>query len=179
VSAVGRRYAKALLDLASQQKQEDAMGKELDALASAWETSRELRDVFQSPNVDAPARTKVIDALAARMGLSVTTKNAVKLLADRNRFRFIRGIARAYHTLREERGGVVLAEVISATALPDAYFLELERALGLVTGRKVRIQKSVDPSLIAGVVTKVGDKVFDGSVKNRLAELRATMLEVS
>jgi len=113
------------------------------------------------------------------MGLSATMKNATKLLADRNRFRFVREIARAYNTLREERGGVVVAEVISATPLPDAYFLELERALGTATGRKVRIERSVDATLIAGVVTKVGDKVFDGSVKNRLAELRASMIDAS
>ena len=179
MSAIGRRYAKALLELATQGKQEDMIGHELDALAASWETSADLRDVFQSPNIDSASRTKVIDAIAARMGLSGTMRNTVKLLADRNRFRYVRAIARAYHTLREERGGVVLAEVVSATVLPDAYFLELERALGLVTGRKVRIEKRVDASLIAGVVTKVGDKVFDGSVKNRLAELRAAMLDAS
>jgi len=179
MSAVGRRYAKALLELAMEQRQEDAIGKELEQLANSWETSADLRDVFLSPNIDAATRTKVIDALAARMGLSATMKNAAKLLADRNRFRFVRDIARAYNTLREERGGVVLAEVISATPLPDAYFLELERALGTATGRKVRIERSVDATLIAGVVTKVGDKVFDGSVKNRLAELRASMIDAS
>jgi len=179
VSAVGPRYAKALLALATELKQEDAIGNELDTLAATWEASPDLRDVFQSPNIDAAARTKVIDALAARMGLSVTMKNAMKLLGDRNRFRFIRAISRAYQALREERGGVVLAEVISASVLPDAYFAELERALAQVTGRKVRIEKSVDASLIAGVVTKIGDKVFDGSVKNRLAELRASMIDPS
>lgn len=179
MSAVGPRYAKALLALATELKQEDAIGKELDTLAATWESSADLRDVFQSPNIDAAARTKVIDALAARMGLSITMKNAVKLLGDRNRFRFIRAIARAYQAQREERGGVVLAEVISASALPDAYFAELERALAQVTGRKVRIEKSVDASLIAGVVTKIGDKVFDGSVKNRLAKLRASMIDAS
>ena len=179
MSAVGRRYAKALLELAMAQKQEDLVGKELDALAGSWETSPELRDVFQSPTIDGATRAKVIDALAARMGLSVTVKNTVKLLADRNRLRYVRAIARAYHTLREERGGVVLAEVISATALPEAYFIELERALVTVSGRKVRIERSVDASLIAGVVTKIGDKVFDGSVKNRLAELRSSMLDAT
>ena len=179
MSAVGRRYAKALLSIAMEQKSEDAIGKELEELANSWESSAELRDVFLSPTIDAATRSKVIDALAARMGLSLTVKNAVKLLADRNRFQFVRSVSRAYHALREERGGVILAEVTSATELPDAYFLELERALAQVTGRKVRIEKHVDASLIAGVVTKVGDKVFDGSVKNRLAELRASMVETN
>lgn len=179
MSAVGRRYAKALLDLAVEQKIEDKLGTELDALAHAWETSAPLRDVFQNPNVDAASRTKVLDALAARMALTPTARNTARLLADRNRLPHIRAIARAYHTLREERGGLVLAEVTTASALPDAYFLELERTLGQVTGRKVRIVKRVDPSLIAGVVTKVGDKVFDGSVKNRLAELRASLTDAT
>lgn len=179
MSAIGRRYAKALLELAQAAKQEDLFGTELDALASTWETSPDLRDVFQNPNIDAATRTKVIDAIAMRMGLSVTIKNTVKLLADRNRFGFVRAISNAYHTLREERGGVVLAEVVSASALPPAYFTELERALGQVTGRKVRIESRVDASLIAGVVTKIGDKIFDGSVKNRLAEMRASMIDAS
>jgi F-type H+-transporting ATPase subunit delta len=179
VSAIGRRYAKALLDLAVEHKIEDKLGTELDDLAHAWETSAPLRGVFQNPNVDAASRTKVLDALAARMALTPTARNAARLLADRSRLSHIRAIARAYHALREERGGLVLAEVTTATALPDAYFAELERTLWQATGRKVRIVKQVDPSLIAGVVTKVGDKVFDGSVKNRLAELRASLTDAT
>lgn len=179
MSAIGRRYAKALLDLAVEHKIEDKLGSELDDLAHAWENSAPLRGVFQNPNVDAASRTKVIDALAARMTLTPTARNAMRLLADRRRLPHLRAIGRAYHALREERGGLVLAEVTTASALPDAYFAELERTLGQVTGRKVRLVKRVDPSLIAGVVTKVGDKVFDGSMKNRLSELRASLSDAT
>jgi hypothetical protein len=113
------------------------------------------------------------------MTLTPTARNAMRLLADRSRLPHLRAIGRAYHALREERGGLVLAEVTTASALPDAYFAELERTLGQVTGRKVRLVKRVDPSLIAGVVTKVGDKVFDGSMKNRLSELRASLSDAT
>lgn len=175
--AVGRRYAKALLDLAEEQKQVEKIGKDLDAVAAALEASAELRDVFRNPTIAESARVAVVDAIGARLGVHPTTKNALKLLAERGRMGAMRAIARAYAQLEEERGGALRAEVTTATAMPDAYFAELERVLVQVTGRRVRLDKRVDASLVAGVVTKVGDRVFDGSLKNRLADLREQMLE--
>jgi F-type H+-transporting ATPase subunit delta len=85
-------------------------------------------------------------------------------------------VAAAFEELVEDRTGRVRAEVTSASALPDAYYEQLQKALGEVTGKQVILVKKQDPTLIAGIVTRVGDKVFDGSLRNRLNELKEELL---
>jgi F-type H+-transporting ATPase subunit delta len=84
-------------------------------------------------------------------------------------------LARAFTELAEVAAGGVRAEVTSATPLPDAYYAQLQRALEQTTGKKVSIEKKTDPRLIAGVVTRLGDQVFDGSVRTRLSELKESL----
>ena len=173
---IARRYAKALLDLAEESNQLDQVSRHLEELVGAWDASPELRDVFENPGVGTEQRKKVIGAIADRMGLSPLVKNTLLLLSDRRRLRHLPEIADAYRQLAEEKAGLVRAEVVTATAMPESYFAELQRTLESVTGKKVVLVKREDPSLIAGVVTRVGDKVFDGSVQNRLNELREELL---
>jgi F-type H+-transporting ATPase subunit delta len=177
LGVVGRRWARALLDLASEQKLEEAVQTGLDDVAKMLESSVELRNVFESPNVTLEARRAVIDAIAARMSMSPLLKNTLKLLAEKNRLRAIPDIARAYRELAEDRGGALRAEVTTAKPLSDAYYAEIEKVLSAATGRRVRVEKRVDPTLIAGVVTRIGDQVFDGSLKNRLEELGSSLIE--
>ncbi len=177
MSAVGRRYGKAVLGLAVEQKQVDQVSKSLADLKKAWEDSEELREVFENPSVSAQDRRKVIDALATRMGLSPLVKNTLKLISDRRRTRYLPEIIDAYERLAEERAGRVRAEVITATGMPEAYYAQLQRALEQVTGKKVTLLKRQDPSIIGGVVARVGDKVFDGSIRTRLDELKDELLQ--
>lgn len=176
-SSIGRRYARALLDLAEQAKQTDRVAKDLTEFADSYEKSRELRDVFENPKIARETRKKVLAALVDRMAVAPIVKSALLLLADRGRLRHIGDIAAAFQVLSEDRAGRVRAEVTTATAMPDAYFTELAKVLEQATGKQVVLVKSQDPSLIAGVVTRIGDKVFDGSLKTRLSELKERMLE--
>jgi F-type H+-transporting ATPase subunit delta len=98
------------------------------------------------------------------------------LLSDRQRLRHAPEVADAFEAMAEARSGRVRAEVTSATALSPAYVSELERTLSTVTGKQVVLSQKVDPSLIAGVVTRIGDHVYDGSLKSRLAELGDELL---
>lgn len=172
-----KRYAKALLSLAVEAGQVDKIGKDLNAIAAAWSSSKELRDVFFNPQYRPAVRHGIVKDLCTRLGASQMLDNTLRLLSDRHRMRYVAEIAAAFDALAEERAGRVRAEVSSATPLSDAYCAELARTLEAVTGRKVDIVRHVDAALIAGVVTRVGDMVFDGSVKNRLDELRQRMLE--
>jgi F-type H+-transporting ATPase subunit delta len=171
---LARRYARALLDLAGASP--DKIGRDLDDFAAAWSASAELREVFENPSFGADDRRKLLDALALRMGLSAEVKNTLKMLADRRRLRIVPEIAGAYRALAEQKAGRVRASVVTATPMPEAYFAELTRVLEQVTGKKVTLERRHDPTLIAGVVTRVGDKVFDGSLKTRLDELKDTLL---
>ena len=175
--ALARRYARALYELGKQAGQLEAMGKSLAELAAAWNESKDLRDAFANPSVTAEMRRKILDALGQRLGTSQTLKNTMQMLSDRRRLRHLPEIAEAFATLAEQQSGRVRAEVITATQLPESYFAELKKTLEQVTGRQVQLVQRHDPSLIAGVVTRVGDRVYDGSLKNQLAELEDELLD--
>lgn len=178
-SGVSKRYARALFELATESKQIEPIGRGLADVAAAMEASAELRTVFENPKYLPETKKKVIASIAQRVGAPPMLANALMLLADRNRLMFLGGIAEAYAALAEEAAGRLRAEVISATPLPDAYYRELEKTLVEATGRKVTLVRRQDPTLIGGVVTKVGDTVFDGSIKNRLRDIRHQMLVAS
>lgn len=176
MSALGRRYGKALLDLAAEQNQVDQVWRNLSDLREAWQSSDELREVFENPSVSSADRRQVIDALAGRMGLTPLVKNTLKLLSDRRRARYLGEVVEAFDALAGERAGRVRAEVVTATAMSETYYSQLQRTLEDVTGKKVTLVKRQDPSLIGGVIARVGDKVFDGSIRTRLTELKDELL---
>lgn len=176
MSAVARRYARALYDLATEDKSVERTQRELVAAADAWDTSAELRNVFENPAFTPESRKAVIVAIAQRIGASRIVLNTLSILADRRRMRNLREIADAFVTKVETASGRVRAEVVSASVLPDAYYVELAKVLKGAIGRDVTITKKVDPSIIGGVVTRVGDTVFDGSITNRLADLKNELL---
>jgi F-type H+-transporting ATPase subunit delta len=173
--ALAKRYARAILELAVEAGQVEQVGSELRDLANAWSSSDELREVFTNPGFSYSARKAVLQELLTRSGVSQLTRNSVLYLADKNRVIALADIARSYTLLAEQAAGTVHAEVTSAAPLSDAYYAQLQRALEQVTGQKVSIEKRTDPSLIAGVVTRVGDKVLDGSIRSRLADLRESL----
>ena len=172
ISIIGRRYANALLALASQAGNVDKIGKDLSDFAASWTDSRELRAAFENPIVSADARRTILKELAAASGMDELVRNTLLLMSDRGRLSQVSDVAEAFATLAEARSGRVRAEVITASELPDAYFRELQKTLERVTGKQVSVTKRVDPSLLGGVVTRIGDQVIDGSLKNRLDELK-------
>lgn len=175
-SAVAKRYAKALFELAIEQKNVEPCSKALVALADAWDASAELRGVFENPAFDPATRASVIGSVADRVGAPPHVKGLVRLLAERGRLRNLRSIADVFETMAEQHAGRVRAEIISATKLPESYYQSLQKALTDATGKQVVLVRREDPTLIGGVVAKVGDTVFDGSIKNRLADLRHQLL---
>ena len=176
MSAIGRRYAKALLDLAREQGQLDTVLRDVGALSDAWKTSEELREVVRNPVLPRPALKAVIEALMDKMGVAAMVKNTVKLLADKGRLAHLEEVLHALEEFAERETGRVRVEVTSAKPLSDAYYSRLSEKLQRVTDREVVLIKKQDPSLIGGVVTRVGDQVFDGSLSNRLSELKESLL---
>ncbi len=175
-SVAARRYAKAVYELASEAKQADAVHAQLGAFAGALESSPELRGVVESPRFAPAEKKKVVARVAERLGATKLVVSTLQLLVDRGRLGEIREIADAFATLVERHSGRVRAEVVSASPLPESYYAQLEKTLRQVTGREVTLVKRTDPSLIGGLVTRVGDTVFDGSIASRLKDLKATLL---
>jgi F-type H+-transporting ATPase subunit delta len=175
MSALAKRYARAVLELATEQREVPRVQKELEELAAMWRESVELRELFQNPSFTAPVRKAALTELTNRAGVSPLVRNTVQYLADNGRISALPAIARAFTEQSERAAGVVRAEVTSAAPLPELYYAQLQRALEQATGKRVTLEKKTDANLIAGVVTRVGDQVFDGSVRTRLAELRESL----
>jgi F-type H+-transporting ATPase subunit delta len=176
MSALGRRYAKALLELAREQGELDPVLRDVGALSDAWNVSPELREIVRNPVVPKPALKAAVDAVMEKLGCSKLVRNTVNLLADKGRLAHLEEVLHALEELAEAETGRVRVEVVSAKPLNDAYYARLTEKLKRVTDREVVLVKKQDPSLIGGVVTRVGDQVFDGSLSDRLSELRETLL---
>lgn len=174
-SPAARRYAKALLELALEAKQVPKIQKDLFEVSAAWESSEELRSIFENPAFDADMQRKVVEGLAQRMMLSPMTKNTLLLMSGNRRITEITAMSHAFAAFAEAASQTLQAEVSTPAPMPEAFYTRLKGELEKATGQKVNIVKKQDASLIAGVVTRVGDKVYDGSVRNRLQQLRETL----
>jgi F-type H+-transporting ATPase subunit delta len=176
LETVAARYAQALLEIGAETGSLQQVSDQVSELAVAYTSSRDLKTVLTSPLVNASERSSVIGELCTRMGCSQVVRNMVGLLVERRRMAILPSMARALRTLSDERAGLVRAEVSSAKALSEDYVRRLQGELEKMTGRKVVLDRKVDPSLIGGVVTRVGDLVIDGSIRTRLADLKSQLL---
>jgi F-type H+-transporting ATPase subunit delta len=172
VGILGRRYASALLALASEAGSIDAVSRDLRDFAATWKENRALRTAFENPSVKVATRRQLLRDIAQASGMNDLVRDTLLLVADRRRMAYLPEIIEAFEALAEARSGRLRAEVITASELPAAYFTELQKILEQVTGKQVIVATHVDPSLLGGVVTRIGDQVFDGSLSHRLNELK-------
>jgi F-type H+-transporting ATPase subunit delta len=164
-------YASGLLSVAGAEGDVDGVTDELYRIAGAFAGSAELRDTLSDPKVPLERKLGIVsDLLGSRA--SRTTVSLVEMLVSMGRIReFGEIVARAMEmsAAAEEQ---VVAEVTSAIPLDESTLDRLAQKLAAATGRKVAVRAVVDPALIGGVIAKVGDTVFDGSVRSRLEDLR-------
>jgi F-type H+-transporting ATPase subunit delta len=166
-----RRYARALLDVALA-KGDRTVGAALDELAQLYGAHAELRAVLLHPAVPADKKTAVAKALLGARP-SELLERLVALLVQRDRIELLPLIAEAYRRLWNAQAGVVEAEAVSARALDETEAQAVAAAVGGVAGGKqVDLRRSVDPSLMGGVVLRMEGRVYDGSVRARLRALR-------
>jgi F-type H+-transporting ATPase subunit delta len=176
MGSLARRYAKALLEIGVKQSTYDTLGRELDRLAETFTKSPELRHALENPVFPLEKRRQVLEELARKLALSKTVRNFVLLLLDKGRIAHLPAIARAHRTLVDEHAGRVRATVISARPLDPALESRLKAALEKQSGKTVLLEKREDPSIIGGLVTQLGDLLYDGSVRTQLARLREQLL---
>lgn len=172
VAIVARRYAQALMDLGVDEGKLDKIVRDFETIADAWTTSHELRNAIENPLVPSATKKAVVHELTDQIGATPTTEKALLLLIDRHRMRVLPSLAHALQELADGREGVVRAEVTTAVPLSEGYFARLQITLERFTGKRVVIDRKIDPSLVGGVVTRIGDRVIDGSLRTRLHSLR-------
>jgi F-type H+-transporting ATPase subunit delta len=173
---VARRYAQALLELGTETGQLEALVEEISAVSGSYESSAELREALENPLFPHAVKKNILTELAQTIGLGQTTRNALFLLNDRRRMRALPAIAKLMREMSDKRKGLVRAEVVTATPLSEAYYARLQQQLEKLTGKKVVLDKREDPTILAGVITRIGDTLYDGSLRARLHEIKHALL---
>lgn len=168
---VARRYARALFEEARARGQAERIDADVAVLHEAFTASRELARVFESPVIPREKKKKIIETLFAGR-LQPLTIRFLELLIEKERENLLPAIVAAYRALQDEAQGIVEAHVRTAFPLDEAGARPLVEKLERLTGKKIRLQLQQDPSLIGGVVVRVGDTVYDGSVRQQLTALR-------
>ena len=170
--SLARRYAKAIFDIGSQQGDLTKLGADIRSLAKAMTESKELDTALTNPAIRRSDRRKVIDGLLKTIGVQTASRNLVYLLLDGERMGSLPAISRALDEMIEAKAGRVTAEVISAKPLDPSQLSQINAALEKLSGKKVSVTTRQDPELLGGVVAKVGDVVYDGSLRTQLRTLR-------
>jgi F-type H+-transporting ATPase subunit delta len=175
LKSASQQYASALADIAFEQGAVDAVMKELKDFHALYASSAELRNFFSSPAVTREAKHRVIERLVGRTGASKTVRNFLFVIVDHQRTGSLPEMVAAVQEVMRQRQGIVEAEVSSAIELNAAQKAELGTTLERLTGRRVEARFSLEPSLLGGAVVRVGDTIYDGSLRTRLNELRARL----
>jgi F-type H+-transporting ATPase subunit delta len=176
---IARRYAKALLELGAENNSLDALVSDLDKIGRSYEESAELRRSLANPQVALQSKKAIVSELADKLGASPLARTALMLLADRRRLSLLPEIAQFLKEMTDLRAGLIRAVVTTAVPMSDAYYEKLRQTLERLTGRKVVLDKKTDPTIIAGVITRIGDRVLDGSIRARLASLKSSPLALN
>ncbi len=173
--AVARRYARAIFELAREANQVSEVAKGLTAFSEAYQLSDELRALEFTPGLTPEARSQVVAAIAERIGAPDLVARSTTMLCLRQRLAALPDIARLVDEMADEHLGVIRATVRSAKPLPESYRSRLRERIESATGKKVLLTFQEDPSLIAGIVTQVGDRVVDGSLRGKLNQLAESL----
>lgn len=179
MAAIDLRYARALAAVVSDQKLNPGdTQRELNDFADTLEASAELREVLQNPSIPEQQKLKVLDAIAAKAGMSKTVRNTIALITHHDRLHELRSIVESFAALSDEQGGVADAEIVSAHPLDEANRKLLEEQVSKISGgQRVRAVYSEDASLLGGAVIRVGSTVYDGSVKAQLQQLKQRLVK--
>jgi F-type H+-transporting ATPase subunit delta len=170
--SLSRRYARAVFELGKEHKNVDKLGADLRSIAKAMKESAELSSVLTNPALRRSERRRVIEAVLDKLGVDKLTKNLVAILLEGERLSSLPAISRELDAMIEATAGRVSAEVVSAKWLEPAQLSQLTVALEKLSGKKVSVSNREDPNLLGGIVAKVGDTVYDGSLRTALRNLR-------
>src|SRR5215831_3065389 len=170
------RYATALFELARDEKAVDAVKNELDQFDALVNESADLNRLVRSPVFDADEQLKALSAILARAGITGLTANFLRVITSNRRLFAVRDMIRAYRALVAQHKGEVTAQVTVAEKLSDKNLDALKSALKSVTGGKeIDLDVKVEPTIIGGLIVKVGSRMVDGSLRTKLNSIKLTM----
>ena len=174
-ASLSGRYAIALFDLAREANALDAVGASLATLRQALAESADLGALVASPLVGRNDAGKVVAALTGPLGLDPLTARFMGVLAENRRLGALGAIIRDFNTLAARQRGETRAEVISAHPLDDGQAAALKARLKSMTGSEVAVDATVDPSILGGLIVRLGSRQIDGSIRTKLNALATAM----
>jgi F-type H+-transporting ATPase subunit delta len=169
------QYANALADIVLQQGAAEPARKQLADFEAAYAESPELRNFLASPAVTRQEKHAVIEKLVARLGASRIIRNFLFVIVDNQRTHLLPQIAESFERVLMQRQGLAEADVVSAVELNNAQKSSLLKTLERLTGKKIQAKYALEPGLVAGAVVRIGDTIYDGSLRKRLNLLRAQL----
>jgi F-type H+-transporting ATPase subunit delta len=177
VSGVSGRYATALFELARDEKSVDAVKADLDRFEALLADSPELKRLVRSPVFSADVQLKALSAVLDKAGIGGIAANFLKVLTTNRRLFAVSEVIRAFRTLVAKFKGEATADVTVAEPLNDKNLDSLKAALKSVTGKDVALIVKVDPSIIGGLVVKLGSRMIDSSLRTKLNSIKHAMKE--
>ena len=173
---IARRYAKALLNLADNEKDLDNTGKILSAIAEVYKENSELRQVLSDTKVSSRVKLEILKDVLSKIKASKLVDTFSRFLLAKRRINFLPDIERAFNLLLQEKLGRIEAEVTTASELPKETVKNLIDAISVYTGKDVEVNVTIDPSIIGGIVTRIGSTVIDGSIQTHLKQIRQSII---
>ena len=175
VSGLAGRYAVALFELAQEQDALDAVAGDLHNLRDLLEESADLKRLIRSPVLSRDEQARALAAVGERAGFAPLTRQFLGLLAHNRRLFALPDVIEAYDAMLAEHRGEVGAEVVSAVALSDEQLESVKQRLTAAVGQTVQLSTAVDPSLLGGLVVRVGSRMIDASIRTKLHQLELAL----
>jgi F-type H+-transporting ATPase subunit delta len=172
---IARRYAKALLIIGKEDGQAETYRDELDGFVKLMAKEKELEQAITNPLYGASGRKNVLEAVIDKVGISKIVASFLLLVFDKGRFEFLSVTNDFYQKLADELKGVLQASLVSASELSSETVEKIRTTLSKRTGKDIILQVEQDPSLIGGIVSRIGDLVLDGSIKSQLLNMRESL----
>jgi F-type H+-transporting ATPase subunit delta len=177
MAAFASRYAQAFADVVAElHLGADSVDRQLRDFLAAWDTSGDLREVFEDPSVPVPQKIAVLDEMKAKLGLAPQVRNLLAVLIHNDRIVAVHDVVDEYHRELQRRMGVHQAEVTTARELNDADKAALLAHVAELAQGRIEATFKLDASILGGVVVRIGSTVYDGSVLGRVERLKEELI---
>lgn len=173
--AIARRYAKALLAIGKDDGKAEHYRKELEGVTRIFCEDQQLESIINNPLYPAVSRKQILQTILQKLALSDVMNAYLLLLFDKGRFGFLKTINEFYQKLADDYKGIARATLASAIELSEDTIEKIRSALSRKTGKEIVLEVTHDPSLIGGIVTKIGDLVLDGSIRTQLLNMKESL----
>ena len=170
MSRAAIRYAKAILEFATEAGKAEAVNADMKQIATTIGGNEELKSFLSNPTLKIEVKKSSLEAIFSTV--QVETKKLFQLLNDNKRFEILHQIAVQYNTLFDENNGVQVAQVTTAIAITPELEKQVLAKIATFSNKKITIKNTIDSSIIGGFILRIGDQQYNASVANRLQELK-------